>query len=468
MKYIICLIALLSLFPSTKIISQNTTDYNIIGSAYLKNQSYDFLRKLCDEAGGRLVGSENNEKALLILKSELEKIGISSRFEAFNMPGWFRGDDEVEMIQPVKRKFRAMALGFVDSTPPIEAEAVFVKYGLDENYENLNVEGKVVIVTQEAPKEKEPPLRYECIAVASKHGAKAVLFINEKSGNLLIDGVTNFQGNKSLIPAYTITYEEGNWLRRLLGNGLSPKMKIVTRSYCKPISTNNAIVTFPGKVKSKIVIGAHFDSWDLGQGAVDNGHGTAVLFDLCRILKECSPENYYTIECVWFNAEELGLWGSKKYMESHKNDSIIAMINMDMIGSPTGFNAMGFDEFKPFFEKMVKDLNGFNMSDGVSSSPWTNSDHMYFMFEGIPSFTLAGHLEKDMYYYYHDFGDTFDKTNKRVFSDAAAIVTLLVNKLANDRTLKFRIRTKAEMKDILIKHNLDKKLKRQGEWQFGD
>ncbi len=468
MKFIYSIIAFFLLFSAIQIKAQTNTDFSIIGSAYLNNKSFDFLQRICDEAGGRLPGSENNEKALGILKDELGKIGIPALFENFDMPGWFRGDDEVTMTFPVSRKLRAMALGFVDSTSPVSSDVVFAKYGLEENYQNLNATGKIVVVTQEAPPGKEQPLRYESIAVAAKHGAKAILFINEKNGSLLIDGVTNFHGFKSPIPAYTITFEEGNWLRRLLEKDITPKMTVVTRSYCKPIQSKNAIVTFPGKIKDKIVIGAHFDSWDLGQGAVDNGYGTAILFEVCRLLNEFSKDNYYTVECAWLNAEELGLWGAKKYVEKHKSEAIAAMINMDMTGSPTGFNAMGFDEFKPFFENMIKKFNGFNLNAGVVSSPWTNSDHMYFMFAGIPSFTLSAYLEKDMYHYYHDFGDTFDKVNKKMLSDAAAVVAVLVKELANDRTLNFRIRTKDEMKDMMIKNNLDKKLKRQGEWIFGE
>ncbi len=232
------------------------------------------------------------------------------------------------------------------------------------------------------------------------------------------------------------------------------------------MTTANTVVSFKGKVNSKIVIGAHFDSWDLGQGAVDNGIGTAILFDVARLLNKFSPDNYYSIDLVWFNGEELGLWGSKNYMKMHAKDSIIAMINMDMTGSPTGFNVMGFDEFIPFFNNLKERMNGFNLSTGVISSPGTNSDHMPFMFAGIPTFSLPAHLEENMYKYYHERGDSFDKVNKKYLSDAAAVVSIMAEELANDKNLKFRIRSSNEMVNMFKQYKLDGILKREGEWIY--
>lgn len=254
------------------------------------------------------------------------------------------------MKSPTERKLQAVALGYVDKTPTFTANVIFAKYGFDEDYKNLDVKDKIVLVTQEAPQGKEQLLRYQALDIAVKHGAKAILYINDRSGFLNLAGMGNFQGNKTKIPAYSLTYEEGKWLERLIEKNLSVKIEMTTNSFCKEINSANIVASLEGKVKSKIVIGAHFDSWDLGQGAVDNGVGTAILFDVARLLKTFSPNNYYSIDFVWFNGEEFGLWGSKKYVEMHKQDSIIAMINMDMTGTPTGFNVMGFDEFIPFLK----------------------------------------------------------------------------------------------------------------------
>jgi Zn-dependent M28 family amino/carboxypeptidase len=189
---------------------------------------------------------------------------------------------------------------------------------------------------------------------------------------------------------------------------------------------------------------------------------------VAHLLKSFSPQNEYTIELVWFNGEELGLWGSKHYVKTHLKDSIAAMINLDMTGSPTGFNAMGYDEFVPFLKELVVGLNGFNLKDSVISNPWTNSDYEPFMLAGIPTFTVLGYLDAEDVRYYHDAGDTFDKVEKKYISESSAVVTILTQELANNTTIPFRRRTERETVDLMKKFKIDETLKRQKEWPFGD
>ncbi|QQS35381.1 MAG: M28 family peptidase [Ignavibacteriales bacterium] len=459
-------IAILIFFVAVLNAQQKQTWYNIIGSAFVDNDSYRVLGRLCDETGGRLMGTPGNLKAMDILAEELQKHDINYKREKIKVPGWVRGDDEVILKSPVEKKLKAIALGYVNPLAAAKSNVVYAQYGFDEDYSGISVNGKIVLVTQENPKGKEALLRYEAIDIAAKHGAIAILFINTKTGAQNLAGTGNFQGDPTPIPAFSLTYEEGKWLQRLLEKNIQVEIEVTSRSYCVEMESANTVVTFPGKSDEKIVVGAHFDSWDLGQGGIDNGIGTAILFDVARLIQNFSKENYYTIELVWFNGEELGLWGSKKYVEMHKDDKIKAMINMDMTGSPTGFNAMGIDELIPFLTELNEKLIGFNLKSGVVNSPWTNSDHMPFMFAGVPTITLQAHLDEEMHKYYHEAGDTFDKVNKKYLSEAAAVITLLTSELANNSKLEINKRTDDEMITLFKKYNLDKRLKKQKEWIY--
>ncbi len=438
----------------------------IIGSALSDNQSYQALEQICDNAGGRFMGSDGNVKAMEMLKNVLTSFQYSVNQETFTAPGWIRGNDSVVMISPVSKVLRAVALGYVNHTPAFEASVIFAGYGFREDYDSLQVKGKIVLVTSEKPADKTPLLRYEAIDIAAEMGARAILFINTKPGMLVLAGTGNFQGNATAIPAYSIPLEHGQWIRRLLGNKTAVTAQIITRSLCTKIETANLVATLAGKSKRKIVVGAHVDSWDLGQGAIDNGLGTAILLDVARLLKAYSPNNYYTVELVWFNGEELGLWGSKNYLRMHDKDDIAAMINMDMTGTPTGLNAMGFDYLVPFLNEVRAKLGGFNLDQGVISRPYTNSDHQPFMLAGIPTLSLRAHLDDDMVRYYHDYGDTFDKVNKQYLSEAAAVVTALIYRLANNQELKLRHYSENETISMLKNFKLDDRLKRQKEWPF--
>ena len=436
----------------------------ILGSAYAEHEGYRVLQRICDEAGGRLSGSPADLRTLQILEEELRREGLVSRQESFSMPGWIRGDDAVEVIIPFRKRLRAAALGYVDRHPPFESPLVWGGYGFED--ELSGAAGSIAVVSSESPREKESPLRLEVIENAARAGAKGVLFVNDKPGGLVMTGVSNFGGKPSPVPAYSITLEDGLWLRRLLEARREVRGRVATASRCTLVQTANLVASLPGKRKAKIVVGAHVDSWDIGQGAVDNGVGSAVLFEIARLFAKHSRTNHYTVEFVWFNGEELGIWGARTYLEQHARDSIVAMVNMDVPGRPTGVNVMGFDEFTPMVRALMDSLKGFDWSGGIISVPWTNSDHQPFLLKGIPSFTVMGHLEKESVFHYHDVGDTFDKVDRLALVDASAGIALLTFALANNTSIEYRIKTVPERIATFKASGMEKRLRRQKEWPF--
>jgi Iap family predicted aminopeptidase len=464
---IFTIVLLLFLSFSISFSQTNLVWKNFIGSAYLEPRGYDVMGKICDEVGPRLMGSSNFDKALVILKSELQKDNLTAVEEKFNTLGWVRGDDEVLMLEPAQKKLKITTVGYVDHHPKFKAAVVYVGNGNDEEIKRNNVKGKILLVAREGHFGKSGPNGPEVIKSAMENGAEAILFFNsEQAGFLAIAKTGNFVGDTVRIPTFNITYEEGMWIKRLCDQRKTVELQVTTNSYCKQIQASNLVLTIPGKIKDKIVIGAHFDSWDLGQGAADNGLGSAIIFDIARMIKKVNPVNYYTIEFVWFTGEEMGLVGSKNYVRMHKSDPIFAYVNFDMTGYPIGFNTMGFDEYQPFLENLVNNLSGFDLKDGVKSNPGTGSDHVPFMLAGIPTLFVSGQLDEIMYKYYHESADTWDKINKRYISQTVAVSGIMIFELANAMELKHRIHSEAEMIEMLKSYKLDEQLKKSGEWIY--
>ena len=462
------ILALIFLFSPYLYPQAPTVWYQLVGSAFLDNCSYDFLQRISDETGGRLVGSTGNKKAADIIRQEAELLKLPLISENFSMPGWVRGDDRVQVISPVEKKLQAAALGYVNSLSVFEADLIYADFGYVEDYQDLNVRDKIVLLQSKDLSNRTLLLRQEAIEIAAGQGAMAVLFIHSESGFAVMLGTGDFQGNATVIPAFSLTYEEGNWLRRLIEKNHPVRLQLEVKSSCQEMTTENLIVRFPGKVRQKIVVGAHYDSWDLGQGSIDNGLGTAILLEVARLLGLYSRQNYYGVDLVWFNGEELGLFGSKKYMEQHGSEEIAAMINMDMTGYPTGFNAMGFTEFIPLLTELATELNGFNLQAGVANKPWTNSDHMPFMLAGIPVLSLQARLDQDMLDSYHNQRDSFDKVDKKYLSESAAVISILTHELANRSDFQYRKRDENEMIALFKSFGLDERLKKQKEWPFGN
>jgi hypothetical protein len=451
---------------SLKVFAQDPVLVNMAGSAYLDNQSYNFLERVCDEAGARMMGNPQNEKAVSILKSELERIGAPVKLESFKAIAWFPGTASLTVEEPMNKELKTFASSQCGTFAPFEAQLIYCKYGFEEDYTGIDVTKKLVLVSAETPPDGRRLLNMEAVEIARKHGAAGIIIHHKFPGTMVYSTSGNYNGVPLEIPAFNITYDEGKWLQRLLEKKIPVKIKASTTSYLKEVESSNVIVTFPGKVKDKIVLGCHFDSPERGQGAIDNGSGSAIAYDVARLINSYSPVNYYTIEIAWFNGEETGLWGSKKYVAKHRDENIRVMINMDMLSIPSGFNTNGFNEFKPFLESLIKKLNGFNLTDGITETMGTNTDYVSFYREGIPVMNILSKRDEPKFEYAHELGDTFDKVNKKSLSEAAAVVSILIRELANEREIITNRRSKDEITTQCSNYGVLDILIREKEWPW--
>lgn len=432
----------------------------LMGAAYLDNQAYHLLEEMSDRFGGRITGSQSNEQSMAFLEAALAKENIKSHREHFAFPGWKRNQDEALLLTPVKKPLRAIAMGYVEAHPTFSADIVLIDKAKEEDIAN-DLKEKIGLV----------PANVSLSAttvdnLVHERGLKGLLLINRKNGGQLLARTQNREGNPSPIPVYAITEEEGHWLKRLIERGETPRVQLTTRSKTKEMETANLIATLPGAVKEKIVIGAHFDSWDLGQGALDNGVGIVQAYDVARLLKSIHPNNHFTLEFVWFNAEEFGLFGSYAYMDAHKNDDIVAMFNMDMVGDPIGINAMGFDSLVPILDRFSNGLKALSFSRKMDNKPWLGSDHMPFILQGIPSITLYAPFKEESSKFYHDFADTFDKVDKTHLSKSIAVISLLIYELANNPDLSTPRLEEEEVIALLRKAKLEERMKQSNTWPF--
>lgn len=452
-------------FFSTIIHAQpvQATQDAIVADALADKSGTDFLTHLCDDFGGRLTGSVNNRGALERTVAELKALGIEARLEPFTMAGWIRGDDEAELLAPVKRKLRFASLSYTQPHERFEAEVIDIHDGREADFAGLDARGKIglLALTSNVP-------RGECDARAVQHGLRGILFIDRVAGGQLLARTGSFNGVPLRVPVYGITQEEGLWMTRLLKRGETVRVSMLTRSHCAAVDTANIVVKFPGRTADTIVVSAHFDSWDLGQGATDNGLGTAQLFELAKLLKTHAPENLRTIELVWCNGEEEGLWGSRFHAPLLKDRPVAAALNLDMVGFPLSVNSLGYDELVPVLERFDASLGTRKLKQGVSNINWFGSDHTSFQLEGIPSITLGGRIEPDVVRYYHDFADTVEKVDPRMIPESSATIGALVYRLANEPGLSTVRRTPLETAALFRKFDLENRMKGVGVWPFPD
>ncbi len=442
---------------------ENAVREALVGDALLNNEGYRLLETMTTRHGPRLAGTEGNARSMDLLEQELNSLGLETRRESYTIPGWTRLSDRVTLISPLERPLRVAALGYVDRHEPLEAGLAFIESSDLDQLDSEFLRGKVALV---APNIKYSQDNYE--RLAEEFGALGVLLINRVSGGQLLARVSNHDGDTPPFPIYSITVEEGRWMQRQLEDGMDVRVRLETRSESSEVTVENLVATLPGTSDQKIIVGGHFDSWDLGQGAMDNGLGIAQLFDTARLLQAHSSTNEHTIEIVWFNAEEWGLWGSRDYVERHDLEPVRVMVNLDMVGEPIAINAMGFDELVPLLETYSESLGAWQFEKKVANKTWLGSDHHPFILKGIPSITFNAPIEPEDVRYYHDFGDFFDKVDPEMLGRATALIALLTYDLANDTDSGLRHYNEEETAELFRKAGLEKRMKKAGKWPWGE
>jgi len=438
-------------------------DRAMVGDAVLDNGAYRLLETLTTRFGPRLTGTEGNIRSMDFLEARLNALGIETRRETYSIPGWTRSDDRVTLVHPHRRDLRAVAFGYVDHHEPFEAEVALISSREIDDFEPDGLRGRIALLS---PHINFSQQEYE--RLVHEFGLRGALLINRVNGGQILGRVPNQDGITSPLPLYSVTVEEGRWIQRQVEDGLDVRIRIETRSRAIEMTVDNLIATLPGTSDQKVVLGAHFDSWDFGQGAIDNGVGIAQLFGTARLLKAHSPRNEHTVEFVWFNAEEWGLFGSRDYVERHDLERVRVMINLDMAGRPIQANAMGFEELIPLLDAYSARLGSWEFEKKTANKTWLGSDHHSFILKGVPTITFNAPFAPEDVRYYHDFGDSFEKIDREMLARATALAALLVRDLANDTTSQLRHYSEEETAELFRKAGLEKRMKKAGKWPWGE
>ncbi|HRE83277.1 MAG TPA: M28 family peptidase [Opitutaceae bacterium] len=420
-------------------------------------EAYRFLKNLCDDFGGRLTGSTGNARALQRLEAELRALGLRPEYQSFTMPGWERGDDRVALLEPLSRPLRVAALSYTQPQPAFEADVVSMGTGRAEDYA-VQSSGKVGLLAHNTPLQMK-----EIVATAKERGLKAILYINREAGGQLLARTGSFSGEPLPFPILSITQEEGMWLYRLLERGRPVRVKIQIESRCKEIETANLRVRFPGRSAETIVVGAHFDSWDIGQGAMDNGLGVAQLFALAHALRGMDLDR--TVELIWLNGEEQGLWGSRVAASQIGDTPIVAMVNLDMVGVPIAINALGDESLVPALERFQA-KRVVKLPQGVQNINWFGSDHTPYQLAGVRAVTFNAPIDRASVRYYHDLADTIDKLPESVVVDSTAVIADAILALVADRELRAFRRPLAQTEELFTRFGLERRMRATGLWPF--
>jgi len=428
--------------PTIKIDRYRAAAARIIGAALTSDQAYSRLAHLTDHIGNRLSGSQNLERAIEWAISEMKRDGLDNvRGEKVMVPHWVRGEESLEMLAPVPRKLQMLGLGNSVGTPAdgITAEVVVVR-----NFEELDrlgeqVRGKIVLynapyVNYGATVE----YRVRGASRAARYGAVAALVrsITPVSLQTPHTGAMNYAPDQPKIPTAAVTIEVAEFLQRMNDRGDHPRLRLKMEAKFLPDAESaNVIAELKGSEKPDeiILIGGHFDSWDVGQGAHDDGGGCIVVWEAVRLLKELGLKPRRTIRVVLYTNEENGLRGGNAYHDAYRADvakHVLAIESDSGAYRPEGFGlaATAPLQVRSNMMEIAKLLSGIGADQIAADGGGADIGPM--MREGV----IGASLDTDGAHYFdihHTHADTLDKVNPRELALCVATMAVMAYVVAD-------------------------------------
>lgn len=443
-------------FSSTILAQEKSTNEDaffirkIYDTALTKGQAYDWLTHLTTQIGGRLAGSPQAAAAVEYTRQILDTLNIDQVYlQDCVVPHWVRGEpEEVRIVNSSKigtQVLNALVLGNSIGTGEygITAEVVEVQ-SLDEVevLGEAGISGKIVFYNRPLD-----PTQINTFAAyggavdqrvwgasqAAKYGAVGALVrsMTTRLDDVPHTGTLAYRDDAPQIPGIAISTNDAELLSRLLKQ---ETVSVFMRSTCQKFSDKPSHSVI-GEIKGSefpeeiILIGGHLDSWDVGQGAHDDGAGCVQAMDVLQILKRMNYQPKRTIRCVLFQNEENGLVGGREYarISNEKNEFHLAAIESDRGGfTPRGFSCEGDASV---FEKNYKTINdwlpllepyGLTFTTGGSGADISPLKSQ----KGL----LCGFLPDSQRYfdYHHTAIDKIEAVNARELELGAAAMTSLV------------------------------------------
>jgi Zn-dependent M28 family amino/carboxypeptidase len=291
--------------------------------------AYEHVMSLVTEVGPRSAGSSGDAAAVRWALNKLGSLGFSNvRTQDVLVPRWVRGHAEVTLAGPVPQPLVAVALGGSVGTSEEGVEAQVLEVASLDALNALpaaTVGGKIVFINQRMERTRDGAgygatvkIRTEGPSAAGQLGAAAVLIrsVGTSDERHAHTGTTRYRVDAPRIPALALSNPDADQLARWLKPGKPVRLRVKSTARELPSTWSaNVIGEIPGTDRASeiVLLGAHLDSWDLGQGAIDDGAGVAIVMEAARLIGRLERKPSRTVRVVLFANEEFGLSGANEY-----------------------------------------------------------------------------------------------------------------------------------------------------------
>jgi carboxypeptidase Q len=410
-----------------------TTD-RIIAAALRDSSAWNRLAQFTDKFGPRLSGSASLERAIDWVIAEMKRDGLQNvRGEAVMVPHWVRGEESATLISPRNAALHMIGLGRSVGTPKegVTAPVMVVTSFDDLTARAAEAKGKIVLFDVPFTGYGQT-VRYRGGAAnaAGKAGAVAALIRsvssfsmqNPHTGAMSYDTTT-----KVRLPAAALSIEDAMMVHRMIDRGEKVVVNLKMSAQTLPDApSRNVVAELVGSEKPDevVVLGGHIDSWDVGQGAMDDGGGVVAAWEAVKLLKTLGLKPKRTIRVVAWTNEENGSRGATGYRDAHRAEigkHVMAMESDNGVFKPFGIGISAGEGGRAMAADIVSLLKSFGADS--TNDGGVDADTSPLNALGVPA--LSPLVDGTKYFWYHhSMADTMDKLSPREIAECVALMAV--------------------------------------------
>ncbi|MFC7056614.1 M28 family peptidase [Enterococcus alcedinis] len=339
-------------------------------------ENLELLKKLSFE---RVAGSKEEYQAAMIIKEEIEKLGLEVEIEPFEIEFPEEVTATFEILEPVAQSFEVTGVGLAGVTEGLEGEFIYID---DLNAISLaKAKGKIALFNG--------GLTFANYKKIVDAGVLGFITFNGSVYDETTDIDERYLRPKlqelGKLPGVNMSIHDAETLVRLNPQ----KVKLAVSGKVSTRTSHNLVVTLPGEIEDEVIcFSGHYDSVRHSKGVYDNATGSLAILDFLKHFSQTKPKR--TLKFLWCGTEERGLVGSTAYVAAHQKEmtQYKLNINLDMLGVVLGkdiASVTGEEAITHYIDFVAKEL-GFGIQTSTGVYP---SDSTPFADGGVPAITFA-------------------------------------------------------------------------------
>ena len=413
---------------------------SLINAALKDSAAWNRLARMTDTFGNRLSGTESLERTIDWVIAEMKRDGLENvRGEPVKVPHWVRGEESLTLVTPRRASLPILGLGGSIATPKKGIPApVLLVHAFDELARRAG-EAKGRIVVFDAPfTSYAETVRYRVggASAAAKAGAVAALVRSVTPMSLRTPHAGNMRYDSTVakIPTAAITVEDALMLRRMVERGDNPVLTLRMSARLLPDAPSRNVVaelrgtTNPDEI---VVLGGHIDSWDVGQGAMDDGGGVVAAWEAVRLMKVLGLRPRRTVRVVAWTNEENGTAGGRAYRDAHRAEvekHVLAIESDEGVFRPRGVAFSGTDSATAIVRQIARLLD--RIGAGGVEPDGGGADIGPIAQLGVPA--MSPDVDGTKYFWYHHTeADTMDKLDPHEVALCVATMAVMAYVVAD-------------------------------------